>query len=75
MSNVKSETSGEIWNLRADGRGDVPTAVLGSLLEEVAAKLRSAELRESDTGYLFREWVVGLDLLGSEAWPYHLLPV
>lgn len=73
MSNVKCETSGELWNLRADMRGDVPTAVLGSLLEEVAFTLRSAGLTESDIGYLFREWVVGSDLLGSGAWPYHFL--
>lgn len=55
--------------MRADGRGDVPTAVLGSLLEEVAFSLRSAGLTESDIGYLFRESVVGSDLLGSEARP------
>lgn len=55
--------------------GDVPTVNVGSLLEEVASKLRSAGLIESDIGYLLREWVVGSDLLGLEARPYHFFAI
>lgn len=55
--------------------GGVPIAVLGSLQEEVALKLRSAGL-ESNTRYWLREWVLGSDplrLRSLSTWPYHFL--